>query len=206
MKHAGFTVLSRNYLALGLTLAESWRLHHPNLEFYIILVDHKKNLEDIDLKGAHLISVEDIGIPNFSHFLYRYTILELNTAVKPFAMEYLLRNSGAESLCYIDPDIWILSPLTEVFDAYETANLVLTPHMRKPIWDSKNPSEVAILQSGTYNLGFVGLKKSDDAFSLINWWQEKLFVDCIVDIPNGLFVDQKWMDLSVAYCEKHKIL
>ena len=206
MKHAGFTILSRNYLALGLTLAESWREHHPDQSFYIILVDHTNDLDDIDLKGATLLSVKDIGIPAFSHFLYRYTILELNTAVKPFALEYLLRNTDSDSVCYIDPDIWIKSPLVEVFEAYKTANLVLTPHMREPFWDNKAPSETGILQSGTYNLGFVGLKKSDDAFKLLRWWQDKLYADCIVDIPNGLFVDQKWMDLSVAYVSEHKII
>ena len=29
----------------------------------------------------------------------------------------------------------------------------------------------------------------------VQWWEQKLFTDCVVDIEHGLFVDQKWVDL-----------
>jgi len=34
----------------------------------------------------------------------------------------------------------------------------------------------------------------------------KLHTDCVVDIPKGLFVDQKWMDLVPGFFPDHKIL
>lgn len=206
MKHAAVTILSRNYLSLGLTLAESWREHHPTQPFFIVLVDHTDGLEGMDAKGATVLGIADVGLPDFSNFLYRYTILELNTAVKPYVLDFLFQNTDADTVSYIDPDIWIKSELTEVFNGLEEANIVMTPHMRRPFWDGKNPTETGILQSGTYNLGFLGLRRSNDAKELLYWWMDKLFLDCIVDIPNGLFVDQKWMDLVPGYFQSTKII
>src|SRR5690606_30619658 len=68
-----------------------------------------------------------------------------------------------------------------------------------PFGDNSTPTEVAILQSGTYNLGFIGLRNGEEARRLLAWWSERLFTDCVVDIPNGLSVDQKWMDLVPGY-------
>ena len=58
-----------------------------------------------------------------------------------------------------------------------------------------------MLQSGTYNLGFIALRASDEARRFVAWWQRKLLRDCVVDIARGLFTDQKWIDLVPGmYC------
>lgn len=41
--------------------------------------------------------------------MFQYTVLELNTAVKPWAMQHLLRQ-GHEQVFYIDPDIRLYNP------------------------------------------------------------------------------------------------
>jgi glycosyltransferase involved in cell wall biosynthesis len=41
---------------------------------------------------------------------------------------------------------------------------------------------------------------------MLQWWMAKLHKDCIVDIPSGLFVDQKWIDLVPGFYPDHKIL
>jgi hypothetical protein len=40
-----------------------------------------------------------------------------------------------------------------------------------------------------------------DTARLLRWWQGKLQRDCVVDIPRGLFTDQKWMDLVPGLCD-----
>ena len=59
--------------------------------------------------------------------------MELNTAVKPYALHRMFEDRGYETLLYIDPDIKIYAPLAEVQAALAEANIALIPHMRRPV-------------------------------------------------------------------------
>ncbi len=207
-KHAAVTIVSKNYLAYARTLADSYKKHHPEHDFLVILVDRADGYISGTLPGgsAEVIELAYIAIPDLSRFIYRYSIMELNTAVKPFVLADLFRRRGYETLLYIDPDIFVFRPLTHIYAALQGASIVLTPHMRRPFYDSAMPNDVAILQSGTYNLGYIGLKAGETSRRLLDWWMTKLHTDCVVDIPKGLFVDQKWMDLVPGFFPDHKIL
>jgi hypothetical protein len=54
---------------------------------------------------------------------------------------------------------------------------------------------------GVYNLGFLGLRLDDKTASFLDWWCDRLHRYCIVDLANGMFVDQSWMDFAPAYLE-----
>ncbi len=206
-KHAAVTIVSKNYFAYAKTLAESYKKHHPENDFIIVLVDRADGYVISTLPcGAEVVELGEVAIPDISRFIYRYSIMELNTAVKPFVMADFFQKRNYETLLYIDPDILVFRPLTAVYEALESASIALTPHMRKPYYDDAMPSDVSILQSGTYNLGFIGLKNTKSSSQLLDWWMTKLYRDCIVDIPNGLFVDQKWMDLVPGFFPDHKII
>lgn len=200
------TIVSKNYISTARVLCDTFLEHHPGAKFFVVLVDKLNDEFDPEKEKFELLSLYEIGIPSPDIFPYQYTILELNTAVKPFALKHLLLNEKIDKLTYIDPDIIIANPLKKVWDGLDDHIVVLTPHMREPFNDNDNPSEVGILQSGTYNLGFIGLANSKESLKLLDWWLGKLYLDCVVDIPNGLFVDQKWMDLVPAYFEKTLIL
>lgn len=60
--------------------------------------------------------------------------------------------------------------------------------------------------SGTYNFGFFGVKNCDNAKEAISWWVKKLETLCVVKHHQGIFVDQKWMDLIPARYDKVFIL
>jgi len=206
-RHAAVTIASKNYFALASTLAQSYLRHHPGHDFIIVLVDRADGFipEKLDC-GAEVIELARFAIPDIGRFIYRYTVMELNTAVKPFVLSDLFERRGYETLLYLDPDIWVHRPLDAIHAALEEASIVLTPHIRRPYGDDKLPSDLTILQSGTYNLGFVGLRAGESARSFLEWWSAKLHRDCVVDIPKGLFVDQKWVDLVPGLFPDHHVL
>lgn len=139
-------------------------------------------------------------------FFFQYSVLELNTAVKPWAMQYLLER-GYEKVIYIDPDILLYGPLREVLGLLDSgASIVLTPHLLAPIDDGARPTELDIRRAGTYNLGFCAVKKSPIALNMLSWWQTKLERDCVVDFERGVFVDQSWMDLVPGMFDGVEIL
>lgn len=193
---AACTIVSKNYLPFARVLARSFRAQHPEARFFVLLVDRVEGAFDPSLEPFELIEVESLAeIPDLRSFLFRYTLLEVNTAVKPFLLEHLLVERELEKLVYFDPDIQIFGPLDELAGLLDRHEIVLTPHLTEPIEDELHPGELAILQSGAYNLGFLALRRSPAVDRLLTWWGERLLEQCRVDLARGLFVDQKWMDL-----------
>ena len=189
------TIVAKNYLAQARSLVASFLEHHPDGRAFVLLVDRPDAYYDPDKEPFTTILAEDIGIPNFWMMTFRYTILELNTAVKPFFLEYLFKNYDYDKICYFDPDIYFYQPVDEIWEKLNTYHIVLTPHLLGPLDDEFRPNEISILQSGTYNLGFIGLSRHPEVDEFLTWWQGKLAKYCVVDIEKGLFVDQKWIDL-----------
>jgi hypothetical protein len=138
--------------------------------------------------------------------LSSYTIVEFNTAVKPFYIELLWERYGKECfIYYIDPDIVFYSPIEEL-NAYLNSNdIIITPHLTKALIPL-NSVETNLLKTGIFNLGFIGLKYSDNTFEFIKWWQERLKVYCYMDKKETFYVDQIWVNFVPALFDKVFIL
>ena len=189
------TIVSNNYLHYARTLMESVARHHPQAQRYCVIVDTDMAPGRALADEFDAIALSELDLPFGQDFTFQYTILELNTAVKPWALAHLFEHGHSEVL-YIDPDIYLYRPLDEVFALLAGgARIVLTPHLLAPVTDTRFPGELAIRMSGTYNLGFCALGASDGTRAFLTWWQGKLARDCVVNLPNGVFVDQSWIDL-----------
>ncbi len=204
MNKLAFTICSVNYLGQAITLGKSIRKTNPDWDFVIGLVDRLEGreevVENIDLR---IIDLSTIGIKDFDGMCRRYNIIELNTAVKPFFGEYLLQQqSEVEYLVYFDPDIMVFSSLDPLVNELKNSNIVLTPHMTCSPNDKLNINEYAILNVGVYNLGFCALRNNEVGIKFLQWWQEKLLYDCVMDKDRSLFVDQKWISFANCYFDK----
>ncbi len=196
-KISAFTIVSKNYIAHARTLAKSFLKQYPDIPFYTILVDECDRHYSGTDEPFTLIQCKDLPLPARDYFIYQYDIMELNTAVKPFTFQHMF-DIGYSQVIYFDPDIYIFSQMSEIIPANDNVEAILIPHLTSPYCDSLHPNDLDILRSGTYNLGFLSLNKTCRTRRFLDWWCEKLFTDCVVDIENGLFVDQKWMDLAPA--------
>ncbi|MCA8903702.1 MAG: group 1 glycosyl transferase [Rhodobiaceae bacterium] len=200
-----FTICSRNYLAYTLTLRDSLREHEPDLPFTIFLADAP--LQDGAPEDVEITTVSEIGIENLDNMAWRYNVVEFNTAVKPFCFDYLFDTKGLTAAIYLDPDIRLFGPLTAVHAALaDGASCVLTPHICAPLTDDKTPSDIDLMRSGTFNLGFGAFAKVPEARAFLSWWGDKLRQHCRVDLENGLFVDQRFVDFAPSFLERLSIL
>ena len=189
------TIVSNNYLHFARTLMQSVAQQHPEADRYCVIVDRDLAYAKALNTEFDTISLEQLELPEGDDFLFQYNVLELNTAVKPWALEFLIHR-GYEKVLYIDPDIVLYRSLNEVFTPLDSgAELVLTPHLLAPVTDTLNPGELDIRRAGTYNLGFCALRAGDNMLGMLQWWQGKLKRDCIIAHDRGIFVDQSWMDL-----------
>ena len=197
-----FTIVSRNYAAQAATLMESLAAQEPAARRVVVATDGPiPHLERL----AEVIDARDVGAPYAAMSVY-YDALELNTAVKPYVFRRFLTEPGVTSATYLDPDIFVFRPLTAVRAGLAEAQLALTPHLTRPLLGSAMPNDHAILKSGSFNLGFCAARAEAKVVDLMSWWADRCEFDCRVDLKNGLFTDQRWMDLSPGFVDSLAIL
>lgn len=200
------TIVSNNYLPFARVLARSFLEHHPQGRVWVLMVDRRDPAIDYDEQPFQVLFASDLGIPAFDNLAFRYSILELNTAVKPYLLEHLHRQEGCRAVCYLDPDILVTGDLSPLFDWLEDNDALLTPHILEPIEDDRTPSERDFLLSGIHNLGFLGMAFNARTLPFLRWWQDRLFHHCEHRVERGLFVDQKWMDFAPAFLDHLKVI
>ena len=202
--------MSPNYLSFARTVADSYLTQHPDQCFVVLIV---ADLADASIFADKLagdrftaVSVYDIGLKDVRGEAMKYDILELNTNVKPTFLKYLMARYGLQKVVYLDPDVFVYSPLTPVFAALDTADAVLTPHLTTPVNDSKSPGEQDVLYNGTYNLGFFAVRAGAEGGRILDWWESRCLESGFSEGRTGLFVDQKWMNLAPGLFERIAIL
>lgn len=190
------TIIAKNYLAHARTLSASFKEHHPDGECFVLVIDETAGYIDGAQEPFILLRPSQIGLEDWDEMRGAYDVLELSTAVKPWLLRHLLReHDDGTGVAYMDPDIRVLSRMVELEETLQRHSTVLTPHVTEGMpRDGKKPSETDILLAGVYNLGFIGLSRSDPAFALLDWWSERLLTDCHVAPDKGMFVDQRWVD------------
>ncbi len=203
MSNIAFTLCSINYLAQAKTLFESIKQTNADWKFIIGLVDKNDKNTDLSFLECEVIEVEQLAIPGFDKMVKQYTIVELLTSAKPFYFEWLFNKyADAEVVVYFDPDIMIFQPLTKLENSLKQFDIMLTPHYTTPINDTCLPTELHVMQTGIFNLGFIAVKRSANSFNMLAWWQSRLKDQCLIDLSRGLFVDQLWANLIPAYFNK----
>ena len=153
-----FTLCSTNYLAHAKTLGDSLAAHNPDYHFVIGLVDRvPQHVPPSFWQPYELIPVENVGIEGFGEMVGRYDVVELNTAVKPFYMEYLYRRDpSVDAVIYLDPDILIYASLAPIVETLCAHSIVVTPH--SCTYDDSDTSiyyEQGMLSTGVYTSGLL---------------------------------------------------
>ena len=203
-----FTICSNNYLSLARALGRSLHQTRNDYHFIIGLVDKPNDALKEFYKDFDVLPCDQIGIPDLEEISLKYTIAEFNTALKPFYFQFLFNKyPDAEYITFLDPDMLVYRQLTELEEGHKSYDIIMTPHILEPqVLDGKHPNEISYLSTGTFNLGFLSLRKSDNTLRMLDWWAERLRHFCYFDFPKGLFVDQKWMNLVPVFFESVQIL
>lgn len=197
------TIVARNYLAYARVLAASLREHHPQARVVALILDGEATASGEPFEA---IAAEALGLAELRRLAFRYSVLELGTALKPTLLRHLRSRFGCDRAIYLDPDILVLGGLDELHARLESADLLLTPHLTAPIEDQAVPGEREHLISGTYNLGFLALRYSPEVLAWLDWWERRMARDCRHAVDEGLFVDQKWIDLVPGFLSRVEIL
>jgi hypothetical protein len=199
-----YTSAACNYIPKVRMLFNSLRVHHPEARLHLLLADKKTDLIDLSQEPFdEVTAIEDLPIPKVTGWSYCHTIVELATAIKPFFLAEILKRPGVEKVLYLDPDMVVFSRLDDIIEALDHSNLVLTPHQVDPdeTIQAIIDNEISSLKHGIYNLGFIGVRNTAESQRFAAWWSHRVYHFCRAEIPNGLFTDQRWIDLVPAFFE-----
>lgn len=204
-----FTSVTSNYIPKARVLAHSVKKYHPEAVFHLLLSDRNPEWLKISTEPFDtVINIVDLPIPNLQSWIFKHSLVELCTAVKGFGFQEVFRRHNPEKVIYLDPDIAVMSRLDSIIDRLNTFSVLLTPHQTEP--DSERnaiiDNEICSLKHGVYNLGFLAVRNSLEGRRFADWWASRLDQFCYDDIPNGLFTDQRWVDLAPAFFDDLKIM
>tara|TARA_R110000823_G_scaffold295738_5_gene415669 strand:+ start:53227 stop:54453 length:1227 start_codon:yes stop_codon:yes gene_type:complete len=204
-----YTSITANYLPKVRVLAESVKRIAPHIRFHVVLSDNTPAGFDLDSEPFdELIFSEQLIKEGFARWAFGHSVVELCTAVKGPALEYLFEVCQAEKVFYFDPDMVVFSRLDELEEVLAQSSVLLTPHLTDP--DTTDmailDNELSSLRHGVFNLGFIGVRNVPEGRRFASWWSQRLEKYCHDDLPRGLFTDQKWVDLAPCFFDGVKIL
>jgi hypothetical protein len=198
-----YTCIGANYIPKARVLLQTLRNHDPRSRTIVVVVDRISPTLTATLSKVfdEIILAETLGIPDFSRWIFGHTLVEACTAMKGFVLAALLDRDDASDVMYLDPDIALFDTMEPIRQLTQDADICLTPHLLDPeterIWIERN--EITALKHGTFNLGFLLVKASDEGRRFAKWWRDRLQWYCRADIPGGLFTDQRWADLVPSF-------
>lgn len=204
-----FTSCALNYLPKARVLFNSLRKHHPEFVLHLALADDPRGLVRLENEPFDdLMTISDLGIPDWKAWAFCHPIVELCTAIKPFALLRLLAREDCGKVLYFDPDIAVFSRLDDIVQALDEIDIALTPHQLTPETSIRSviDNEITSLRNGIYNLGFIGVACGDESRRFAAWWATRLYHFCRDEPAHGLFTDQRWIDLVPAFFDGVGIL
>jgi len=206
-KYSICTIIAKNYISFARTLCNSFLKLHPEGKCYVLIIDSIEGYLNPETENFEIIKLDNIGIQNLREFCFKYNIIELSTALKPYLLKYLLDFRSINKILYLDPDILVTNRLDSLYEELDKYDFIITPHLNKDYPDDGLlPNDATIMKHGIFNLGFIGVRKCENSSKFLLWWQHKLYDKCLINTANGYFVDQKFIDLAITLFNNYKII
>nr|MEA2799503.1 hypothetical protein [Phenylobacterium sp.] len=210
MKVLCYSSFTFSYLNRARVLFQTLRRFHPDWELVALITDRPPQGFRFDPAAEpfdRVVWAEDLGIPDFQGWLFKHDVVEICTAVKgPFLHQAC--GGDADAVIYLDPDTALFGSLAPLEAWLEDHDILLTPHLVDPndTAEAIRDNDLSASRTGIFNLGFVAVRTKGEGARFAKWWNERLLDWCYDDMPNGIFVDQRWCDHVPALFDRLKVV
>ncbi len=201
----GCSVITSGYLPYARVLAKSFREHNPAADFVVLLIDdHEQRIGEDE--PFRVVRPDDVGISAHELDLrgLMYTPTELVCSLRPALLRHLL-GEGATAVILMDADGYVYGDLQPVAERARVSGTLLTPHflVAHPPPGAGDSLELVQIRYGVMNGGFLAVGPKGMAF--LDWLHTRLERHCLHMLEQGLYGDQRWLDLATALFP-HEIL
>lgn len=205
-RFAGATIAAKSMLASARVVARSFKDHHPDTAFFVLLADEVDGYFDPAQEPFELLLLRDLDIPDPARFRFRHPQQRLSYAATPYLIAKLC-DLGYERVVFIKQESLVLGDLHDTVATLPLGGIALTPHLLAPVQsDDTEERELTILLSGVFNGGFVGIAAGSISRQFLDWWQERVYSHCLYEVAEGMHYEQRWLDHVAAYFETVHVL
>jgi len=194
-----------NYLPRLITLLESLRNTEASYRVLILALDVETELyfsenpkPEIQVSTISLIQSKFTRLPeakaNRSEMEFVFTLT-------PFLMKQAIEMANpGEVAVYLDADLFFFSDPTLVLESMSESDIGIIPHH----YPDSNLRRLS--QYGTFNVGWVGIRNSENGRKCVEWWAERCLEWCRDEPVEGNYADQGYLDKFPELFKGVKIL
>lgn len=105
--------LCKELCRFGTNIREICKKYNKDVDFYIVVADEYGKEDSVVNDKNILIAHEFLNIDEnlWTNMAFKYNLTEFCTCIKPFSIEYFFVQKGYDTVCYLDPDIYLLVTL-----------------------------------------------------------------------------------------------
>jgi hypothetical protein len=194
-----FSICNSNYIRETDILFHSLK-RYLTIEFKFIVINVDLEFEVLNSHYEIINTSSIFKDHEIDSFLRsKYNLTEYATSIKPKCFSYFFEN-GFTDVIYFDPDIELYNDLEYLSEGdFGSYDIFLTSHRTSPCSSSSFLDDIDILQTGTFNFGFLHLRSNSKTNNLAKWWFQMCQAYSFSDLNSGFFTDQYFGNIFISY-------
>jgi hypothetical protein len=195
------TAAAKSEWALVRTLWESFHHHHPDIPFFVLLTDEPDGFFDPDREPFEVLRLDDLALDGKAALARSMDRMEFTYALTPDLL-LAIHRKGFGRACFLKQESLVVASMLDAANQLAGCSILLTPHLPAALTGETGFSrEANILQSGIYNVGFIGVRDTQEGSRFLEWWRDRVHHSCRRNVQEGLHFEQRWLDLVPCYFE-----
>ena len=187
------TLFDANYLVRALALYESLRSVDPTMSLHAFCMDEQAAdlLRRLRLAGMEVIPIAQLerDDPQLAAVKEGRTRVEYYwTATPSIALWCLEHVSEADSITYLDADLYFFSSPQPLYDELGEGSVLIVPHNYAPEHAHLEPA------SGVYNVELLVFRSDLEGLRVLRWWRDRCLEWCFNRVEDGKLGDQKYLE------------
>ena len=164
------TITAASRVPFARVLARSFKEHHPDGRFVVLVLDDLDRHIDAAEEPYELLVPDEIDCPEFDLLAARYDEQELAAVVTPWLLRHALAQ-GAAAVTYLDPCVRLFDSLASLQQLAVERGAALIARCTVAIPDDgQRPTYNEAMARGPFEPGCVTLASGDQAEQLLESW------------------------------------
>jgi len=197
-------LVTKSHLANVLSTFKSVSRFNKDYTLYLLIIDNDNDIQIIDslnikqIKLNLMVGKDDLILKIFNKYKNYKRIGNdemrknnpndiIRYSMKVCLIYYLLKHIKLPSVVWIDPDLYFIKDIDNIFEMLKIKEVILTPHFRN---EYNCDNRHLIYRDGFFNVGFIGFKQDSVC---LNWYIQQIYLTC--DLIDGYYYyEQKYLD------------
>ena len=191
LKHAYCTYFDHSYLPRGLLMLRSLRAVDPETPIFVLALSPlcATVLRQLAVPGVTIVALAELeaAFPELPALKSARVGIDYIFTLTPFLPLHLFATTVAQSLTYIDADLYFYADPRPLQQAVGAASIAITPHRF-------SPDRLADACYGRFNVGWVSIRRDAEGLACLEHYRRDCLAWCHDRVEPGRYADQGYLD------------